>query len=130
MNISLNGKLKRTFLRSWSLIDHLFLSFYRFECPDINTRDTNKCHLKGKSYNVSEKAHQDDLPYCTAQCICLQHKDENNENYKPAAFNCAEIECPEHFGGRDWSCVSQYANIRDCCRTNEVCGEAGLSSIR
>lgn len=56
------------------------------------------------------------LPQCDAQCTCLKFGD------KPAELTCAHIECPEDFDHRDFKCVSQYANLKDCCRSGEICG--------
>lgn len=93
------------------------ISINRFECPDVVAYATDKCYLKGKTFNVGDDVTGDIVPSCRAACKCLKRGNES------ASIVCASVECPEHFGGRDWSCVSQYNDVKQCCRVGEICGK-------
>ncbi|XP_031630291.1 uncharacterized protein LOC116345227 [Contarinia nasturtii] len=94
-----------------------------FECPDLTTYSTDKCYLKGKTFNVNDDIDESVVPNCRAACKCVQNGNET------AYINCANVECPEDLGGRDWSCVSQYDNLTQCCRSREVCDKAKIGAI-
>lgn len=93
------------------------ISINRFECPDVAAYAIDKCYLKGKTFNVGDDVTGDIVPSCRAACKCLKPGNES------ASIICANIECPEHFGSRDWSCVSQYDDLKQCCRIGEICGK-------
>lgn len=86
-----------------------------FECPDFSSYDKNKCHLSGKSFNVGDEIKDDMVPKCRAACRCSKHGDAAN-------IECANVECPELFGRRNWDCLSIYENPKQCCRSEEICG--------
>lgn len=58
----------------------------------------------------------DDLPSCRAACRCAKSGTDT------AQILCANVECPEHFGGSNWNCTSVYDDVKQCCRSNEICG--------
>lgn len=89
--------------------------FFSYECPDFTKYDKTKCYLNGKTFNVGDDIADNDLPNCRASCRCIQNDDE------AANIVCADIECPENFH-RDWNCVSQYDDLKQCCRSGEICG--------
>lgn len=91
--------------------------YYSFECPDFTTYDTNKCHLSGKTFKVGDEIEGDFVPSCRAGCRCIK----NDAN---AHIECANVECPELFGRRNWDCLSQYDNLKQCCRSSEICGRS------
>lgn len=86
------------------------IRYYRFECPDFRSLDTNICHLKGRTYNRTVND-ENLLPACMADCHCQQGK-----------FICANVECPENFNPRIEGCVSQYDSLNRCCETSNICG--------
>lgn len=117
------------FVSIFNLVRHVMK--YSYECPDFKSYDTSKCHLRGKQYNVSDTLAENDAPIFLAACECHIHDKE------PAAFECAIVECPEHFDGGDSSdecaenctsthnstlCISIYENATSYCRIKEICG--------
>lgn len=88
-----------------------------YECPDYSKRDTNKCYLNGKTYNVNDEVTDDDMPSCRAACRCIQI-----DKSQPAKIECANVECAELFGRRDPNCINQYTDLKQCCRSGEICG--------
>lgn len=89
---------------------------HSFKCPDFKTYDTNKCHLSGKTFNVGDEISDDEFN-CRAACKCIKHGGE------AAKIICANVECPEHFGGRrNPDCVNKYEHLKQCCRSDEICG--------
>lgn len=48
-----------------------YILLYRFECPDFNAYDKEKCHFKGKSYEKSTYLEEDYNTDCiTNGCVC------------------------------------------------------------
>lgn len=94
---------------------------YSFECPDFTTYDTNKCHLSGKTFNVGDDVEGDIIPHCRAACKCLKFGAATH-------IVCADVECfntyvPER------GCINQYNDVKQCCRTSEICGNSSLFKI-
>lgn len=103
---------------------YLIMKFMsRFECPDVATYPIDKCYLKGRTFSVGDDIPEDIVPECRAACKC--RKDEN----EAASIVCANVECPENFDDRDWSCISQYKDVSACCRIGEICGKILSDSL-
>lgn len=96
---------------------------YSFDCTEFHSRDTGKCHHKGKVYEENQEIDDPELAVsCTVGCRC--RKDYPDE---PANIVCAHIDCPEFFGREEnpgRNCISQYKPDQ-CCKVGEVCGEFG-----
>lgn len=45
---------------------------FRFDCPDWNALDADKCHYNGKSYNIYERMSGSDSPKCQPACFCRE----------------------------------------------------------
>lgn len=72
--------------------------------------------MNGKTFNVNDEISDDELS-CRAACRCVKHDEE------AAKIICANVECPENFGGRrNPDCVNKYDNLKQCCRSGEICG--------
>ncbi|KAJ6647708.1 hypothetical protein Bhyg_02931, partial [Pseudolycoriella hygida] len=111
-------------LRCVGVLDNNGCCFERFDCPDWNALDSNKCHYKGRSYNVSEKVMESDSPPCSPACHCS----EGYDGIRPL-FRCASVDCPENFGFEEPDdCVYQYS-LDKCCNVNKVCGEEKLNNL-
>lgn len=75
--------------------------------------------MSGKTFNVGDDIEGDIVPSCRAACKCAKFG-------TAAQIECANVECPEHFGRRNWDCISQYDNLKQCCRSSEICGKTYL----
>lgn len=93
------------------------MSSLRFECPDLTKYDTKKCHLKGKTYSIKEKAPEEDLPICMNHCRCTDVKGK-------AEFVCPKSEC----AGYKWTPESagcQHMFTENSCCSKPICGKWG-----
>lgn len=89
---------------------------FRFECPEFRTFSSNKCYLKGKTFDIGDNIADEVAPMCRAACRC-------NEGNGVARIECADIECPEDFDDdHDEFSVSLYADLKQCCSSNMISG--------
>lgn len=66
-----------------------------------------------------ESIEDDHEPRCRPGCRCRQF-DKNS----PASFVCSHVDCPEFFGGSsDPSCVNKFDDLKQCCRSGQICGK-------
>lgn len=79
--------------------------------------------MSSKSFNVGDEIKGDIVPKCRAACRCSKHGDAAN-------IECANVECPELFGRRNWDCLSIYENPKQCCRSEEICGSLWFCTYR
>lgn len=94
--------------------------FFSFKCPDLKSRDINKCFYKNETYQVREHIKESQVAgTCNVNCFCSEGRDGD-----PAEFVCAIVDCPEFFNGYNPSkkCIMQY-NKEDCCASNTICGK-------
>lgn len=81
-----------------------------------------KCRYRGKLYSVGEKVDEaSDTGSCRAECICADSFDSEQQ----PRIVCAQIECPEHLGGRPRGkedCVPLYKK-GSCCAYDYHCSE-------
>jgi len=87
--------------------------FERFECPDLTKYDTKKCHLKGKTYSIKEKAPEEDLPICMNHCRCTDVKGK-------AEFVCPKSECAGYKSTPE-SAGCQHMFTENSCCSKPIC---------
>ena len=100
------------------LLIELILFGFRYECPEIAERDSNKCFYQGMVYDIDREIPSDDIEGgCTVSCRCTNGFDNKTR------FTCAHIDCAEYFiGAPEPNCVRQYKR-ESCCSTNKICGK-------
>lgn len=99
--------------------------FDSYDCPDLTVLDSNMCHLKGHSYNISERIPISDTPLCSHTCRCAE-----GQYGSKVGVQCGHAECPITVKSKMYSknCVYQF-DSSGCCHVRRTCGDKDIRKL-
>ncbi|KAJ6646036.1 hypothetical protein Bhyg_01245 [Pseudolycoriella hygida] len=106
-------------------LDESGCCFESYDCPDLSLLDDNKCHLNGRSYEISERIPISDTPLCSHTCLCAEGQYDAK-----VGIQCAHSDCPNIFKPKFniKNCVFQH-DATGCCNTRRICGDKDIRKL-
>lgn len=85
---------------------------FRFTCPEFGAFALNKCHVKGRSFDVGQNVPDEVVPMCRADCHCSSYMH----------VECANVECPEddYIDPDQAPTISLYNDLKQCCSSAQA----------